>query len=167
MNSSYELKSWLARVLDSEQHLDSDFFHSQQWIVVPVESGLHFDDSDIRRIAPAIQLTGNKKLNAVLIEDVSNVVSHLQFEADFDGFQQFNHECGHFNYAICPNDRSFLIVCTTNGYYLLAGKQGFVESALGMSIIEGRKAFDVFANDDSWPELEKSVFRGIAIRYNE
>jgi len=167
MRSLHATKDWLARVLDSELHLDNSFLRSQQWIVVPVESGSHFDDSDISRIASAVQSAENRRLNAFFVEDVSDVDSHFQFEADCDGLRHFNLKCGHFNYAICPNDWSFLIVCTTNDYYLLAGKQEFVESALGTSISEGRKEFDEFASQDDWLESEKLVFREIAARYTQ
>lgn len=166
MKTSHELKDWITGVVDSKLYLDSDFLRSNQWTVVPVESGSHFDDSDISRIVLAVRSTGNKELNAFLIEDASDVDSHLQFKSDIIGFQHFNLKCGHFNYAICPDDCSFLIVCTTSDYYLVAGKQEFVESVLGKSIIESRKEFDEFAKDDEWPEPEKSLFREVAALYN-
>ena len=165
MKTSHEMKDWIAGVVDCELHLDPDFLRSHQWTVVPVESGSHFDDSDIGRIVLAAQSAGNEELNAFLVEDVSGVDSHLQFKADSEGFRHFNLKCGHFNYAICPNDCSFLIVCTTDDYYLLAGKQEFVESVLAKSIIEARIEFDEFAMDDEWLEPTKSMFCEVAARY--
>ena len=166
MKTPHELKDWITHVVDSKSHLDLDHIRSHQWTVVPVESGSHFDDSDISNIVSAVRSTGNKELNAFLIEDANGIDSHLKFKADDVGFQYFNLKYGHFNYAICPDDCSFVIVCSISDYYLLVGKQEFVESALGKPIIESRKEFDEFVKDSELPKLEKSILREIVALYN-
>ncbi|REJ97675.1 MAG: hypothetical protein DWQ35_01430 [Planctomycetota bacterium] len=162
----HDLKNKISSIVDSNFRLDADYIQSQQWSAVPVESGSHFDDADMNRLASAIGKSGAQRLNAFLLENIRDVPEHLVLEASVDGLQEFNRTCAHFNFAICPDDLSFLVICTTYDYFVIAGSRDFVESALGTAISTARDRFDDFASDEG-DEEPTSVLHQIASRYKE
>lgn len=160
-------KVWLDHTLDSASQFNKGVLQAHNWVVVPVESAAHFDESEIERIASACNRVGVKELNAVLIENLKEVQPHFRFDATKEGLRGFNNSCAHFNYALVPDDCSFAIVCTTDDYYLLGGPLDVVESCLGRSIVEAREAFDAFSRSEEWTPEQRRMLQELSRRYRE
>jgi len=151
--------------MDDSCQFTRDFLSKEGWLVVPVESGQHFDKHDAERIAKAATLLGQAKLRAVLLEDLRDVMDHLEVDATEDGLVLFSRECAHFNFALLPEDRSFAVICTTNDYYLVAGSRRFVEAATGKEATEARSDFRRFACGDGWSAADKKQLVEVSRRY--
>jgi hypothetical protein len=149
-----QARTSIARAIDDSNQLRNEFLKDQGWIVV--ESGLHFDQADAERIAGAMRSTSKGKLLAILMEPLRNVEEALEFESSREGLLAFSRRCAHFSYVLSPEDFSFVVVCTTNDYYLVAGPRRFVEAALGNSVDEAWKRFHEFADDESWGDSDKA-----------
>ena len=157
-------EKWIANALTEFRCFADGFVQSQNWVVVPVESGQHLESTDAAGIAKAAAMMGTRTLRAVLLEDAKNVRNHLAVDVSQDGLLIFNRECAHFNYILLPENHSFAIVCTTDDYFLVAGPKEFVVTAIGTSIARAQVDFLEYATDESWPESVTSYLLEVAQR---
>ncbi len=158
-------EEWAGKALESSHQFTRAFLKEQGWLVVPVESGQHFDDQDAERLASAATAFGATKLRAVSLEDLRHVRDALEVDVTEVGLLLFSRECAHFNFALVPEDYSFAVVCTTDDYFLVAGPRTFVELATGKRVPEARSDFDEFAADDSWSDADRIRLLGVSARY--
>lgn len=132
-----------------------------EWIAVPVRSSSHLCEADQERLSRAFQTSGQKWVWAVALEPLDNVTSVLRIPVSGQGFQEFNRECAHFNYALLAEDESSLVVCTTDDYFVVAGNPTFVTEAVESSEAEAIEAFRRFAHDPSWTEKVTAFFDSV------
>jgi len=161
-----DTKVWIERALDDCRHLKSEFIASQKWVVVPVESGLHFDERDAERIAWSARRANQATLRAVLLEKLKDVEDNVPVKATKEGLLAFNKQYGHFNCVLVPPDFSFAIVCSTDDYYLVAGRPDFVRSAFGVEISEASEKFAEFARNEAWSAEDRARLLGVHARYS-
>lgn len=128
------------------------------WVAVPVESALHFDDLDIQRISTASQHNGNNVVYGYALEDSPQIPKLISFNSTTEGINAFNSSCSHANYAVFPLELSWLVLCLTEGVYVVIGPLHFVEDAIGGSIEAGYSAFQTYASDQNWPSGVRERF---------
>lgn len=162
-----EVERWVETTLDGSMHFTPGFLRDHGWLVVPVESGLHLDESDAKCISRAASLCGKTKLRAVLLEELKEARNHLEVDATVEGLLLFSRECAHFNYALLPEDYSFAVICTTSDYFLVAGSRRFVKAATGKEIAAARSDFEEYASDDSWSDSDRARLVEVSRRYEE
>jgi hypothetical protein len=157
--------AWIDRALDERRHFKREFITSQKWLVVPVESALHFDENDAARLADAARHANQPILTVILLEQLKNVEDNVAMEASEQGLLAFSGKYGHFNCMLVPRDLSFAIVCRTDDYYLVAGPSEFVGSALGMDIREAQARFAEFAGNETWSPEDRARLLSVHERY--
>lgn len=123
------------------------------WVVVPVQSGFHFDTGDAERLSAALAPV-TTEVHAVLAEALRHATPGYVFPPTPHGFSQFSAECGLFAYLITSLHlrTEFAILCTVDDYYLVAGKAPIVTAAVGGSLDDAFDSFDEFTSDEEWPE---------------
>jgi len=160
------LKDWIAAAVDGQLNFREVFLKSNNWVVVPVESGCHFDDIDIQNLAAALRISDQLALNAVLIDPLATEAeSCIVTDANEEGLRKLNREISHLNYVLLPEDCSFALICTTDDYFLVAGQMRFVAKVLQTPIDQARQDFDVFLNNGTWVEGELDHLLDVADRY--
>ena len=159
-------EAWARRALNRNGHFVTEFLEAQEWLVIPVESGQHFDECDVECLANAAAAQGESKLRAILLESLKGVGDHLAVDATAEGLLLFSRECAHFNYALLPENYSFAVVCTTREYFLVAGSKEFVETATGKRVVQALSDFEAFACDDSWSASDRSHLAEVLRRCN-
>lgn len=159
-------EEWISTAVDDSLHFRGEFLRSHGWMVVPVESGCHFDDGDIEALAAGLHFAGKSSIKAVLGDSQAiNAPSCVEVDATEEGLRDFNRQHGHLNYLLIPDDCSFALICTTNDYFLVGGQKPIVERLIGTSTESARHDFDEFARDSSWTESERSRLLYVAERY--
>ena len=158
-------EEWVRGVVDKEHQIKIENIAINSWIVVPVESGSHFSDDDIRSIATAIGRTNSEKLLAITLEELAEEDGFFAFDADENGLSDFDEKYGHYNVALFPPDHSFLLVCTSDDFFLVAGEESFVTLALGTTVELAKREFQEFSSDPSWPNYIRSFLESVASRY--
>jgi len=158
-------EKWIRRVFENGHQFTRTFLEEQDWLVVPIESGQHFDNKDAERLANAAAALGVTKLRAVLLEDLVGVGDDMEVDATEEGLLSFSREYAHFNFALLPEDYSFAVSCTTADYFLVAGPRSFVEIATGKKISQARSDFDTFADGDLWSDTDRARLLGVSARY--
>lgn len=81
---------WIDIALDGDYHFRESFLRSRDWVVVPVESGLHFDRCQAERLASALTRAGESEVSAVLLEDLDNIERYQRISATPDQILEFN-----------------------------------------------------------------------------
>jgi len=129
-----------------------------EWIAVPVESGLHFDESDKRRLSQVIETHGDLLIYGFALEASPSIPAVISFNANYEGFDAFNDAFSLYNYALFPETMSWMLLCLTEDYYVVLGPLPFVEQALGTSLEEGYALFHTFASVPGWPPTTSERF---------
>ena len=156
---------WLKNAIDSKNFfIRKKFLDENGWIAIPVESACHFDDEDAKRISQITNGRNLDRLNAVSLEDLA-VPRCIEIGANVHEVLKFSLDFGHFNYALFPSDHSFLLVCTTDDYFSVAGKPAVVEHVVGNSVDDARKEFSHYANDENWPIKTKLFLNEVSDWY--
>jgi hypothetical protein len=152
-------------LLESPVYLSAASAATRGWVVAPVESGLHFSESDADDIERALRDARCETLFAIGTEDVNDHEAYYELPATKDALLAFNKRCCHFNYLITPIDEAFAILCTVDDYYLIAGSQRFVSHAVGGPVEGAWEAFNEFARTMGWSEHANSPLQAIRDRY--
>ena len=153
-------------VVEMPHHLVDTYLISKKWEAVPVQSASHFNKKDAELLAKAAHFFQTTECIAVATEQLENMTSSYRVEMTQDGLLQFSQECAHFNFVLAPEILTFVILCTVEDYYLVAGPPEFVTRALGMSIKDAREEFLAFANDKYWSASVRKNLRSVAKRYD-
>lgn len=136
----------------------------RDWVVVPVESASHFTQEDCRQLAQAMP-DSVKFIYPVPIEDLNDPPDLTRIGCGVDDFMEFDSRCTHFQYALIPDTLSFLIVCTTDDYYLVVGTKEFVEAAVGASLESAIEKFREFVDDEIWSGKKRMELLSIVKKY--
>jgi len=163
------LKSLVTEMIDDPEHLSIPYLKSHDWIAIPVESSLHFNQLDTIQISRAAAEMGCEEGFAILTESLNNVGNCYKVRLSPTGLTEFSNECGHFNFAILPKNGSFIILCTLEEYFLVGGPKKFIDKYLGVniSIEKAMEDFKAFAEHNSWPVYIKSHLLTISKKYRQ
>ena len=169
------LSTWLRSCWSRDSEWLKEFIDREAWVVVPVESGLHFDSGDAERLSRAARLAGCKQLFAVTLEEDLCAEESPEREGSLRGvyaveptpadLAEFSRVLGSFNYILVAEDFSFAVACITEEYYLIAGPPAVVEAGLEGSIGDAQGTFLAFARDSNADEWTRRVHMKVADRY--
>ena len=104
------------------------------WIAVPTESGDHFSEEDEIKLLQAILENRNKEIIAITFEPLKAFPPAFLFPATAEAIAEFNHECGHFWFALYAGEPDWVIMCTKLDLLVITGKNSFVSQFLGCEI---------------------------------
>jgi hypothetical protein len=138
----------LRALLKQSSRLDLEWIKRNRLTAVPVESNCHFSLDQAELISSAFQNEGLKRCFAVRTEDLKDFPNCFAFPSSTEGLLAFSRECAHFNFAVTGHELSCVILGTVFDYYIVVGSQTYVENAVGSSIVEARKKFRNFADED-------------------
>jgi hypothetical protein len=138
-----------------------------EWIAVPVESGLHFDESDKLRLSQVIETHGDLLIYGFALESSPSIPAVISFNTNYEGFDAFNDAFSLYNYALFPETMSWMLLCLTEDYYVVLGPLPFIEQALGTSTEEGYALFYNFANNPGWPPSVRERFLYVLQTFKE
>lgn len=164
-NKVEEAMSLIEDIVDKPWHLNVQWLASHRWAAVPVESASHFDEKDAELISQAAASMGCSECLAVATEPLENSILCYRIPISQEGFLEFSRETTALNYVLSPEDRSFVVLCTSEDYYIVAGPREFVTKAVGTSIYKARQRFLKFGNDQFWPESERTRLIAVGQKY--
>lgn len=154
-----QLDALIAQMVDREYLVSKDWLAVKGRIAVVFETAMHFNHEYASQFASAIMRSGHAYCYAVATEKLKGVVRHWEVPATTKGLLAFSDECGLYNFALIPEDGTFIILCTVDDYLIVAGDRNFVNNACLGDIPAARETFKKFAFDDH--------LRGISDRYDE
>jgi hypothetical protein len=143
--------NFVKNIIIESDFISKSFLKERNWQCIPVETGLHFTEEDASRISKVCKSLKITYCLAVLTEELS-VSKLFKLGTSREDFLKFNYECGGFNYALVPDSKEFIISCSTNDFYVLAGERNTVEGLLGCTIEEGKQNFAEHSNNSDVPE---------------
>jgi hypothetical protein len=163
--SLQKARALLDGIVKNRHDLHVEWLANKAWVAVPVESASHFDGDDARRLAAALAEANIQECFAVATEELKG--SHICYRvpATVDGLLAFSWECGSFNFALVSHDRSFVVLCTSDDYFLVAGSMAFVSRAVGGDLARARASFEQFAQDASWPAAVRDALLLVSQKY--
>jgi hypothetical protein len=127
------------------------------WVAVPVESAHHLDDDDQIRLLRAVQAVKTRRVRALMLENLGDFPPAFDIQSSLAGIAAFNWECGHFNVALGGDDAMWIVACTTDDFYVIAGPAQFVTICVGGDIREAFDAFRAFATAPEWSKSLRAV----------
>ena len=153
-----QIVSIVRKAVENSTLLSSEWLKNKGYTVVPVESACHFDEDDAENIANAMTAIGYSGCLATPTEKLDNIPPLIEVHASQAGLMEFSRQYGHYNMCLTTQDEAFLILCTVNDYFLVAGAKVFIEKAVGCTIEEAFERFYETAEDDWWKGRLKAVY---------
>jgi hypothetical protein len=144
------LQSLINEMGDGSIHLDADWIINNRWIAIPVESASHFAEEQAKMLSRAMQGFGHTECFAVATEPLENFPLCFRVLTTTEGLLEFSYDCGDFSFVLVPENRSFAILCTDAGYFIVGGRREFATQAIGGDLNTARAEFYDFASDDFW-----------------
>lgn len=144
------LEAKLKDFVDQPWHLRVAQIIKNNWLAVAVEKGRHFEEPEAESVSQALRSEGITEIFAVATEPLKESSSCYRVAATKEGLLDFSRECAGLNFALTDEDLSFIILCTSEDYNVVAGLRRFVEVALGSDLDTARKKFRDFASDEMW-----------------
>lgn len=123
------------------------------WIAVPIES--NFDLEFEVRLQQMLSEQGTQSIFAVLIETPETKPVAYKIPTTLDGIDEFHLVCGASNCALFAEDLDWVVVCTIDDYYIVAGREPIVLQLLGTSRDRAFANFEAYIENFSnlnWPE---------------
>lgn len=128
------------------------------WVAVPVESGEHFDDADQSNLLHALLARNYNSMLAVAVEDLGDHPHAYIVSATREGLAAFNRELSFLSFALFAGEPDWVILCTKQGYFVVAGPPDFVTQVLGRNLEEAFSDFHAFAADPWWTDQGRTGF---------
>jgi len=147
-----ELRRVLGTIAHRSNNGEFTLVKKQGWLAVPLESGYHLDVLDQAHLLKAILGQGSKQMWAVSMEALENFPSAFSVSIDPDGIRTFNQQCGHFNFALFADEPSWVVIFSTDDYFIIVGPPDFVHTAAGGDAGAVFSNFQAFATDSKWPQ---------------
>ena len=122
------------------------------WIAIPVGSGSHFELEFQARLQQVISERGTQSIFAILIETPETKPVAYKIPTTLDGIEEFRLVCGSLNCALFAEDLDWVIVCTVNDYYILAGQEPLMFELLLASSDRAFAEFGAYIENLNWPE---------------
>jgi hypothetical protein len=124
-------------VIDSGSTVDPNklnIIKQADWVAVPTESGDHFSEEDEIKLLQALLQHKNQEIVAIALEPLKAFPAAFVFPATAEAIAEFNHECGHFWFALYAGEPDWVIICTKLDFLVIIGKHSFVSQFLGCEI---------------------------------
>ncbi len=152
-------------IVDCPGRLRLDALDALQWVAAPVETANHLDEDTVSRLVNHCKDAGIKSLFAIETErDVTKRESY-SLPVSTEGLGSFNWELGLMYCALFPPTLGWLILCTKDDHYVVAGSLEFVEAILAKPVGQAVKEFGELASDSAWTPAEREFLQGVAERY--
>ncbi|HEY9851765.1 MAG TPA: hypothetical protein V6D28_19995 [Leptolyngbyaceae cyanobacterium] len=139
------------------------------WVAVPVESGDHFSDDDIKKLLQAILEHGYEEMIAIAFEKLKAFPPAFVVPATTEAIEEFDFKCAPFWFTMYAGEPDWAIICTKLNYFVLFGKESFVKKVLGCELDEAFGEFYDFLSDycDSDPlkKILLSVYHRLLYAY--
>ena len=146
-----ELQGELRTVVDGWRGDVAIVIKQPGWDAVPLKSSDHFNVVDEARLLQAIRDLGTERVWTLPIEQLGDSYpAAMRVTATAAGLHAFQRECGHFNVALFGEGPAWVVVCTTHGYFIVAGPPAFVRTAAGGDVSEVFMRFRAYASDPGW-----------------
>jgi hypothetical protein len=152
-------------IVDRPGRLHPDALEARQWIAVPVETANHLDEDTASRLVNHSRNAGAKRLFAVETERDVTKREFCSLPVSADGLASFNWELGLMYCALFSPALDWLILCTKDDHYVVAGPLEFVEAILDKPVGQALREFGEFASDPAWSPAERDFLQGVAERY--
>ncbi|MEH2197840.1 hypothetical protein [Nostoc sp.] len=138
------------------------------WISIPTESGDHFSEEDEIKLLQAVLRHGNQEIVAIAFEPLKAFPPAFVFPATAEAIEEFNHECGHFWFALYSGEPDWVIICTKLDFIIITGKNSFVKQFLSCEIQQAFADFYELAlsYSDDYPE-KKSLLHVYNLLWRE
>ena len=135
------------------------------WAAVPIESANHLDEAIMRRIVDACPPCHIKSLYAVETEKLVTERRCYSLPTSIEGLVSFNRILGLMYCALFPPGIDWLILCTRDEHYAVAGTLELVEMLVGKSADHALAAFREFASDPVCDRRQREFYSGVVDRY--
>lgn len=106
-------------------------FREQQGDLSPAQKLAQEDEI---KLLQAVLQHGNQEIVAIVFEPLKAFPPAFIFPARAEAFAEFNHECGHFWFALYAGEPDWVIMCTKLDFLVISGKHSFVSQFLGCEI---------------------------------
>lgn len=140
------IRSLLSKALDARLFPELILTRRAGWIALPIESSAHFDEDGVKSVVNAIRRYERRNFYAVALESLVNSSEVLRFPATQYGVEAFNHLCGHFNFVMFTEAVDWLLICSTDDYYIAVGNEDFAREVCGGTIQQGYYSFEEYIN---------------------
>jgi hypothetical protein len=160
-----DLVERIDEIVDRPGRLRPDALEARHWIAVPVETANHLDDNTISRLVNQCRNADVNRLFAVETERDVTERDCYSLPASADALASFNWELGLMYCALFPPALDWLILCTKDDHYAVAGRLEFVEAIIGKAVDQALREFGDLASDPAWSPAEREFLQGVAERY--
>jgi hypothetical protein len=159
------LREIVDQIVEKPADLRIDELKRLGWVAVPVEAATHIDEPTLHRI---LGVCASANVNRLLAAETEVLVTERRFfsmPATLDALREFNWELGPFYCTLCPDDYTWMILCTKDDYYAVAGPELVVETILGQPLNAALETFRAFASAVEWPANDRRFLEGVAQKY--
>lgn len=161
-----KLRAYVALVLERPGFLSRAWMRERNYLAVPVESGMHFTDQDIANILVACRKLGLETAYATAAEELWEFPPFWRLSLDEHGLNRFNFECASLNFMVAPEGLEFVLLCTSDDYFIVAGTRSFVEVVTGTSLEEADRRFRDYA-EVAWGGTDQERLFAVADYYSD
>lgn len=145
----------LSRVVRRSSEGDILLTKQAGWVAVPVESYSHITDLNQEQMQQTFLACGYRDLLAVALEPLLEFPSVLLVPATVEGIEEFNRQCGHFNFALFAGAPDWVIIRTLTEFDVVSGSVEFVSQLLNSEIESAFSRFQEFA--ENFPDSMISI----------
>jgi hypothetical protein len=150
----------LGTVLDRDRGGVLTLVKRDGWVAVALPSSFHCSSRDQLRVTKAIEEFHSVGCFAVTLEPLEGFPPVLAVPSTLDGIRDLNEATGHFNVALFSGTPDWIVACTTDDYFLIAGPPRFVHVAAGGDVDEVITRFQEYADDPAWtPDVRRTLLR--------
>lgn len=162
-----KLENTVGSIIESHLHFRLEWIEFNNWAVVPVEKGPHFNEREAEWFVEAANLLDCKECFAIMTEPGhSDIPSCYQVPVSQEAVLEFGFAAATLNFIVISEDYSFAILSTSEDYKLVAGPKAFVQKAVGSSIPTARSMFlNYYADDPMSPPKVREFLISVAKRY--
>jgi len=147
------LETVATEIIEDTYLIRMDWINKKNRVAVVVESAMHLNEEYARNFAAAIVTAGHVLCCAVATEELAGEVRYWEIPATPEVLLEFSKATAMYNFALIPEDGSFVILCTVDDYIIVAGDSKFVEKAVGGDIAAARAGFRKFIFDERHAEI--------------
>lgn len=154
-------------IVDLPARFRTDALEGRQWVAVPMESANHIDEGVASRVVDACRRNKVRSLYAVETEEHVTERCCYSLPATVGGLASFNRMLGLMYCVLVPPTTDWLILCTRDEHYAVAGTMELVESVIGKSAGRALEEFREFASHPDWDRKQREFYLGVVERYQE
>lgn len=146
------LEQHLKSMIEGREHVRKDWWSASGRAAVPLESGMHFVESQAKTISAALQDAGHNVIFAVELEQQGKG-GLWKLNRDAADLLDLSARTFMLPVALLTEDGSLVILCSPDDYIVIAGPRQFVERACGGDLKAARAMFLAWAFDERLKEI--------------